>query len=191
MLKKAAFLLVLVVMIESSIGQIIMPQQYATPAQISAFMENGKQTDPVQFKHRLRKIDKHTYQLSIIAYIKPSWHIYSKDQPEGSVCQPTCIAFSTSPLVVPMTDMREVGNKISQQSDYGIKQFYYEDSVEFTQTIRTFYWWNCWHDPKLCDITIPLTVSISYQACTDWLCLPPRIIEFELKLDQSLIVKNQ
>jgi thiol:disulfide interchange protein DsbD len=113
------------------------------------------------------------YEIHIIATIRPGWHMYSQLQPEDAIAVPTTIDFISNPLIKKEGKIIEIG-KLEKKMDatLGIGAWQYSDKVDFLQYINL----------KSRASTI-LKGSMEYQVCTDQKCLPPKKIEFSLRLE--------
>ena len=130
--------------------------------------------NPIQWKYTAEKIDEKTYAVHITGLLESGWHAYSQNQPKEAVAQPTVIRFKTNPLVGIQGKVKEVGEMehwMDQVS--GIKANQYENQVDFIQTVKV----------RTTGKT-SLTGTLTFQVCTDEMCLPPATREFAIELGQ-------
>lgn len=125
---------------------------------------------PVKWSSSCRKINKDTYQISIVATIDDEWHVYSQVQPRDAIASPTIIRFPKNPLYTLIGKTEENGElKVAKIETLGITQNQYNEKVEFLQTLRLKY-----------PVKIEIPISIFYQTCTDEQCLP--VMETSVKV---------
>jgi len=107
------------------------------------------------------------------ASMDASWHIYAQAQPKEAIAIPTKIKFSLNPLVGTNGKLKEIGKKEKKEiKDTGIVQYEYGDTVDFFQVVSL-----------KANVKTNISGIISYQACTDEMCLPVKTISFSLLLN--------
>ncbi len=136
--------------------------------------------DPVHWTYRAEKTGDKTYTLHITATIDKGWHIYAQQQPAAAISVPTQIVFNKNPLVIITGTPKEIGKKeIQDLKEVGIKQYYYAGKVDFVQAIKLKY-----SSPKGGGregaVKTNISGSITYQACTDAMCLPQKTVQFNI-----------
>lgn len=130
------------------------------------------QKKPVNWYNNIEQIGTLTYKLDIIATVDKGWHIYAQQQPKEAISVPTKITFNKNPLVIVKGSPKEVGKKeIQDLKEVGIRQYYYADKVDFVQTVQL----------KV-NVKTNLSGTITYQACTDEMCLPAKTIPFSIAI---------
>jgi hypothetical protein len=133
-----------------------------------------RQPDPVHWRYTLTKAPGNAYALHLVATMDAGWHIYSGTQPKEAIAVPTKIVLDKSPLVNIMGRLTEKGKKETYRDPVaGIVQFQYGDSVDFVQplTIKT-------------AVKSSIHGTITYQACTSEMCLPPKTINFSVEISE-------
>jgi Disulphide bond corrector protein DsbC len=129
---------------------------------------------PIQWQYSAKKIAEKTYEVHLTAMLESGWHAYSQTQPEEAVAQPTAIKFKTNPLVGIQGKIKEVGTLEKWQDEAtGIKANQYENQVDFVQIVKL-----------KGDVKTNVTGSLTYQVCTDKMCLPPKTDDFSIKVGQ-------
>ena len=128
--------------------------------------------DPVRWTYTATRLDSHTFEVHLTATLADGWHIYAQDQPEEAIAVPTRIDFKANPLVTAIGKPREVGKKEVQKVDViDIKQFQYAHSVDFVQKITL-----------KAAVKTSFSGTVTFQACTDKQCLPPKEEAFNFLL---------
>ena len=127
---------------------------------------------PVQWDCTATKINASTYEVHLKASIADGWHIYAQEQPKEAIAIPTKITLKANPLVAPVGKAQEVGKKEIQKIDaLDIEQFQYGHSVEFVQKVTL-----------KAAVKTTLAATVTFQACNDHQCLPPKEETFTLSL---------
>ncbi|OJW59384.1 MAG: hypothetical protein BGO55_08630 [Sphingobacteriales bacterium 50-39] len=128
--------------------------------------------NPVQWKYSVVKVDNATYELHLTATMQEGWHIYAQQQPKEAIAVPTQIAYRANPLVTPVGTAREIGQKETQTVEaLDIKQYQYAHTVDFVQKITL-----------KATVKTSFSGTVTFQACTDKQCLPPKVESFDLTL---------
>jgi Disulphide bond corrector protein DsbC len=129
-------------------------------------------SSPIQWNYSVRKINEKTFEVHLTASLQSGWHAYSQTQPEEAVAQPTVIRFKPNPLVEVRGRVKEKGNLEKWQDKVkGIKANQYENKIDFIQVIKV-------RSMGKTNISGTLT----YQVCTEELCLPPKTDAFDISL---------
>jgi thiol:disulfide interchange protein DsbD len=128
--------------------------------------------DPVQWSYTAKKIADKTYEVHLTATIQNNWHLYSQQQPDDAINQPTEIKFGKNPLVTFDGTVKEVGKmKLFKDSKLKISANQYADKVDFVQVVKV-----------KAAVKTKLVGSVEYQTCDDKKCLPPKKIDFTVAL---------
>jgi len=129
---------------------------------------------PVAWQYSTRKIAEKTYEVHLTAQLQSGWHAYSQNQPEDAVARPTEIRFKPNPLVGLQGKIREVGTMEKWKDETtGIQANQYADQVDFVQVIKV-----------KANVRTSLSGSLTYQVCTNEMCLPPRTDNFVVNLGE-------
>lgn len=143
-------------------------------ATIAVYAQDRMSKNPIQWQYSAKKIAEKTYEVHLTAMLESGWHAYSQQQPEEAVAQPTAIKFKSNPLVGMEGKIKEVGKLEKWQDEAtGIKANQYKDQVDFVQVVRL-----------KGNIKTSISGSLTYQVCTDQMCLPPRTDDFTIKVGQ-------
>lgn len=126
--------------------------------------------DPVKWSYAVKPINATDYMLVLRATIEKGWHIYSSSQPEGAISVPTQVRLD--PDFIPVSPIRELGNKEQQTIPGNSIQYYYAGTVNFTQMIRL--------KNKSQN---SIKGQVTYMACTDEQCLPAKVQQFDIVLE--------
>jgi cytochrome c biogenesis DsbD-like protein len=129
---------------------------------------------PIQWQYTAKKISDKSYEVHISGTLKTGWHAYSQSQPEEAVAQPTQIKFKPNPLLSMQGKIKEFGalEKWQDQAT-GIKANQYKDKVDFVQVVVV-----------KGNVKTSVSGSLTYQVCTDEMCLPPKTEPFNVELGQ-------
>ncbi len=132
---------------------------------VSAQIEN-----PVKWSYTAKKVSDKVYDVYVTATLDPQWHIYAQDAGEGP--EPTTLSFLKNPLVTVDGKTREVG-QLEKQFDKNFNSTlkFYSNTVSFVQRVKT----------KSAVATV-LKGAVNYMVCNDRKCLPPRSVDFTVKL---------
>lgn len=128
---------------------------------------NAQILNPVIFNYSVVKKGNDLYELRVKATLEPKWHIYSVNNPDGGA-QATEIKINDGKVV---GTVKEIGKlKTTFEKVFGINQNYFESTVDFVQLV------------KLKPGEKKITGTVNYMVCNDRLCLPPKEIEFKVKM---------
>jgi thiol:disulfide interchange protein DsbD len=123
--------------------------------------------NPVTFNYSVVKKGTDMYEVHVKAMLQPKWHIYSVKNPDGG-------AIATELKIIDgkvVGAVKEKGKlKTSFEKEFNVNQKYFESSVEFVQLVKT--------KPG----TNKISGSINYMVCNDKQCLPPKEVEFKIKI---------
>jgi len=123
--------------------------------------------NPVIFNYSVIKKGNDLYEVHVKAMIEPKWHIYSVKNPEGGA-QATEIKINEGKL---MGSVKEKGKlKVAFEKEFNVNQKYFESTVDFVQLV------------KLKPGNKKITGIINYMVCNDRQCLPPKEVEFKIKI---------
>lgn len=123
--------------------------------------------NPVTFNYSVVKKGKDIYEVHVKAMIQPKWHIYSVNNPDGGA-QPTELKINEGNTV---GSVKEKGKlKTMFEKEFNVNQKYFESSVDFVQLL------------KLKPADNKITGTITYMVCNDRQCLPPKEVEFKIKM---------
>jgi thiol:disulfide interchange protein DsbD len=123
--------------------------------------------NPVSFNYSVVKKGNDLYEVHVKAMIEPKWHIYSVNNPEGGAV-PTEIKINDGK---PVGAVKENGKlKTTFEKEFGVNQKYFESSVDFIQLV------------KLKPGNKKITGTVNYMVCNDRQCLPPKEVEFKIKM---------
>ena len=123
--------------------------------------------NPAKFNYLAVKKGNNLYELHIKTFLEPKWHIYSVKNPEGGA-EPTVIKVTDGK---PIGATKEIGKlKSAYDKEFQVNQKYFENSVDFVQMI------------KLNPGSKKISGNIVYMVCNDKQCLPPKDVEFKIKL---------
>jgi len=122
--------------------------------------------NPVQFNYSAIKKGNDLYEVHVKATIQTKWHVYSVKNPDGGA-QATEIKIKNANVI---GATKEKGKLITLfEKEFGVNQKYYENSVDFIQLVKM----------KKSD---KISGTINYMVCNDRQCLPPKEVEFKIKM---------
>jgi len=129
---------------------------------------------PIDWQYSARKVADKTYEVHLTAQLQSGWHAYSQKQPEDAVAQPTEIRFKPNPLVGLMGKIREIGAMEKWKDEAsGIQANQYATQVDFVQVVRV-----------KGNVKTSVSGSLTYQVCTNEMCLPPKTDNFVVQLGE-------
>lgn len=123
--------------------------------------------NPVQFNYSVVKKGADLYEVHVKAVIDPKWHIYSVNNPDGGA-QATEIKINEGKVVGTVKEKGKM--KTEFEKEFGVNQKYFESSVDFVQLV------------KLKQGNKKITGTVNYMVCNDRQCLPPKEVEFKIKM---------
>ena len=122
--------------------------------------------NPVTFNYSAVKKGADLYEVHIRAMVEPKWHIYSVKNPDGGA-QATEIKITDGSIV---GKTKENGiMKTVFEKEFNVDQKYFENSVDFVQLVKL-------------KKGAKITGTINYMVCNDKQCLPPKEVEFKIKM---------
>ncbi|MBN9384985.1 MAG: hypothetical protein J0H74_29790 [Chitinophagaceae bacterium] len=154
-----------------------MKQSILLSALFFTFLVGKAQHDlhPVAWQYSARKIAEKTYEVHLTAQLASGWHAYSQQQPEDAVARPTEIKFKPNPLVGLLGKIREVGDMEKWKDEAtGIQANQYAGKVDFIQVIKL-----------KANVKTSVSGSLTYQVCTNEMCLPPKTDNFVVPLESD------
>jgi len=123
--------------------------------------------NPVSFNYSVVKKGADLYEVHVKAMIEPKWHIYSVKNPDGGA-QPTEIKINDAKSIGAVKEKGKM--KTAFEKEFNVNQKYFESSVDFIQLV------------KLKPGNKKITGTINYMVCNDRQCLPPKEVEFKIKI---------
>lgn len=127
--------------------------------------------NPVTWSYSAKKVADKVYDLQMTATLSPGWHIYSQNAGDA-LSDPTSFVFSNNPLFKLDNKVKETGKLISEYDPTmkGVLKFY-KDKVTFTQRVKM-------------KSAVPTVAkgTVTYIVCNDKKCLPPKDVDFSIKL---------
>ncbi len=128
---------------------------------------HGQILNPVKFNYSAVKKGNNLYEVHIKTLLQPKWHIYSIKNPEGGA-EPTKIKINEGSSIGAIKEKGKL--KTMYEKEFKVNQKFYEGSVDFVQLV------------KLKSGDKKITGNIVYMVCNDKQCLPPKDVEFKIKL---------
>lgn len=122
--------------------------------------------NPVSFNYSVVKKGNGLYEVHVKAMIEPKWHIYSVKNPDGGA-QATEIKINDAKTVGAIKENGKM--KTMFEKEFNVNQKYFESAVDFVQLVKI----------KKGD---KITGTINYMVCNDRQCLPPKEVEFKIKM---------
>lgn len=132
-----------------------------------AVVADAQILNPVTFNYSVVKKGNNQYEVHVKAMIEPKWHIYSVRNPEGGA-QATEIKINEGSAVGAVKENGKM--KTLFEKEFGVNQKYFESIVDFIQVV------------KLKPGNKKITGTINYMVCNDRQCLPPKEVEFKIKM---------
>jgi len=134
------------------------------------FAANAQIENPVTWTYSAKKIKGNMYELHMTAVLEGKWHIYSQDAGEGPVA--TSFAFDKNPLVKTDGNVAEAG-KLEKEYDPNFKSTlkFYTGKVDFVQKVQL-----------RSAVNTVAKGKVTYMICNDKKCLPPRDVDFSIKI---------
>lgn len=123
--------------------------------------------NPVSFNYAVVKKGTDLYEVRVKAILEPKWHIYSVTNPDGGA-QATEIKINEGKTVGAVKEKGKM--KTAFEKEFGVNQKYFESTVDFVQLV------------KLKPGNKKITGTVSYMVCNDRQCLPPKEVEFKIKM---------
>ena len=123
--------------------------------------------NPVRFDYSAVKKGNNLYEVRIKTLLQPTWHIYSVKNPPGGA-EPTSIKVKEGNIIGAIKEKGKL--KSVYDKEFQVTQNYYESTVDFVQLV------------KVNSSAKKITGNIVYMVCNDRQCLPPKDVEFNIKL---------
>jgi hypothetical protein len=123
--------------------------------------------NPVSFNYSVVKKGADLYEVHVKAMIEPKWHIYSVKNPDGGA-QPTEIKINDAKSIGAVKEKGKM--KTAFEKEFNVNQKYFESAVTFVQLV------------KLKPGNKKISGTVNYMVCTDRQCLPPKEVEFKIKI---------
>lgn len=123
--------------------------------------------NPVSFNYSVVKKGNDLYEVRIKAMLEPKWHIYSVNNPDGGALA-TEIKINDGKVVGTVKEKGKM--KTAFEKEFGVDQKYFESSVDFVQLV------------KLKPGHKKISGTVNYMVCNDRQCLPPKEVEFKIKM---------
>lgn len=134
---------------------------------VAGITANAQILNPVKLSYSAKKAGNNQYEIRVKAMIEPKWHLYSTVNPDGGA-DPTVIRFKNADGV---GKVKETGKlQTIFEKAFGVNQKYFENNVDFVQVVKV----------KPGEKKVKGTIE--YMVCNDKKCLPPKEVEFEIKL---------
>ncbi len=134
---------------------------------IAGVAANAQILNPVKLSYTAKKTGANQYEIRIKALIDPKWHLYSTANPDGGA-DPTVVKFTNADGV---NKLKEDGKMQTVfEKAFGVNQKFFENNVDFVQVV------------KVRPGEKKVRGTIEYMVCNDKKCLPPKEVEFEIKL---------
>lgn len=126
--------------------------------------------DPIKWSFNVEKVSDLEYVLVATADIKKDWYLYSQyNTNEGPV--PTSFTFSKSPTILMLQNVKEEGKVIEKHDKlFEMVISKYKSKVVFRQKYKST------------NNTANITGYVTYMACNELRCLPPKDLEFNVSL---------
>ena len=131
------------------------------------FTSSAQILNPVTFNYSVVKKGTDLYEVHVKALIDSKWHIYSVNNPDGGA-QATEIKFNEGKTVGTIKEKGKM--KTEFEKEFGVNQKYFETTVDFFQLV------------KLKPGNKKITGTVTYMVCNDRQCLPPKDVEFKIKM---------
>jgi len=126
--------------------------------------------DKVKWKFESKKTGDSTFTITVSANIAEGWHIYTA-APGGDGSQiPTEVKFNKNSSVRMDGKLQTAGKIIDEAVEEVGTIHYYKNKVTYTQKV-------------IATANTTLRGLISFQVCDDKMCLPPKDLDFQLKIE--------
>lgn len=131
----------------------------------------GAFAQSVSWKSSAVKKSAGVYEVTIVATVPSTWHIYSQNL-VGDGPVPTKFTFTKNPMVTLTGKTLEKGKLQSvHDKNFGMDVKYYAGTVTFTQLVKV-----------KGNVSTNLSGKVEYMICNDHECLPPTSESFSVKL---------
>ena len=134
--------------------------------------------DPTVWKVEARKLDGNKYDLVFHCDVKNGWHVYSLEPGgDGSLIAPEFTIKKNADIKL-VGKVREKGKRIDETiEEVGLVHYY--KNVDFIQTV------------ELAKEDMVITGEYMYQTCNDETCLPPKTVDFSIKIGNGNAVEKK
>jgi thiol:disulfide interchange protein len=135
---------------------------------LAAFSQGA--LDKVKWTFDAKQTGDSTFTVTVVANIEPGWHIYTAS-PGGDGSQiPTIVTLHKNNNIRLDGKMQIAGKVVDEEvEDVGIIH-YYKNKVTYTQKL-------------VARANTSLKGNVSFQVCDDKMCLPPKDLDFSVKID--------
>jgi len=144
--------------------------------------ETGSEPDPIKWSISATPTEPgksdDRFVIELTALIDRGWHLYSTEKVEGGP--------SPTRIVIPAGQPFEMAGEIDSPAphasfdpNFQVATEYYDNSVTFTIPIRSLQ--NSPTPPNSANSN-KVRIQVRYQACTQTLCLPPKLLELETSI---------
>ncbi len=134
---------------------------------VAGFAAQAQILNPVKLSYTAKKKPNNEYEIRVKALIEPKWHLYSTTNPDGGA-DPTVVRFVNADKVGKIKEDGKVQTVFEKA--FGVNQKFFENNVDFVQVVKV----------KPGEKKVKGTIE--YMVCNDRKCLPPKEVEFEIKL---------
>ncbi len=127
--------------------------------------------DPVSWTFEAERIEPgNRAQIRLIAQVEKGWHLYSQNIPEGGPI-PTAFAFKPSTRFALKGGVKEPKPIVEYDPNFEMELKYFGGKVIFVQEIEA----------KTLD-AFEVEGELEFMVCDETQCLPPKYVEFKLRL---------
>jgi thiol-disulfide isomerase/thioredoxin len=112
------------------------------------------------------------FTLELRAAIDRGWHLYSTEKVEGGP-SPTRISLVTGQSFEIAGEIDSPAPRSAYDPNFQVATEYYESEVAFTIPIKL----------TAATVADKIRVQVRYQTCTPTICLPPKLLELEARLN--------
>ena len=125
--------------------------------------------NPVRWNYSAKKTGANQYEIHLKATIDKGWHVYAQDAGNGPI--PTSFTFNKSSDIQLTGKVKEQG-KLLKAYDRNFNSIlkFYENAVDFVQAV------------KVKPGAKAVSGTLEYMVCDNKQCLPPKDIDFSIKL---------
>jgi thiol:disulfide interchange protein DsbD len=128
--------------------------------------------NPVSWSYSSKKLINNQYEIYLVATIQSGWHLYSQNQPDDAIAQPTSFSFNKNPLLSFDGKVKEIGKmKKFKDEVLDVTANQYSNKVTFVQKVKL-----------KGKARTNVTGNLNFQTCDDKRCLPPKTVNFSIPL---------
>lgn len=129
--------------------------------------------NPISWTFTSKKLGTNTYEIHMTATIQNEWHLYSQEQPENAVANPTTFTIKNNPLIKLNGKIKEIGKlEKFKDEELDLSANQYSKKVDFVQIVNL-----------KGKVKTNFAGSVEYQTCDDKKCLPPKTVNFNVALN--------